>query len=861
MRVIGNMKSITCRRMRGSMKSLLLLSGLCSIVLVCNAQAGGKYEPLRGVYLGTVMKDGGSGNDIALFNQKAGKRHAVYTKFVDFKEGFPADWVTLVKTGCPGAGVHITLEPQTEFPDFFSTNWAPGHDTYDKALAFATNCASAGLPIFLRFAHEPNGWWYPWAPSYLGDDQVSNDTYVVGWRNFANLVHSNAPNVAMVWAPNQGNGGGEQIYYGHTYPGDAYVDWVGLSLYNGSWYGNYNEVMDYEFRNAIQRGYWQENGDPADDTVEDFYWEFSDPDNPTGHHKPMMIAETSTQWRPQFRTTSEVVIASFESLIGASYQLTNETWVDPFETNTTWSWGPWENMYFSNTDVCAYGTNAALIGAKSSFVSGTYVGGNGKSITPTNWSSFNGMTLWVKRGAAGTNDPQLRIGLRSGYAPDERTASVDRVISTTSYSAMGIYFSEMTAGSGFNWSNITALTLELFTTQAGQAPPTVYLDKWQAGVLTNAPDQTWWTPWGLEVWTQTADKAVGNFALRLGGTDSNNDYYIGGSGFGTSLSERNWTSHNALVMYVKRGPGAMNVKPDPKFKITVDNDDLDSNTNYASVETRVSNTNYTEILIPFADFDTSTDFVWTNIVRLKLELFASGGVTNTPYDCYIDHLRRTSATVTNAADNYLWKGDWIGQLYSLSEEAVAHPYRVDIFRTFRNLHMINWFQVRKFEDGETRDFTMLEFSGATPVYSSYYARISDEYFLTNIVVDTDGDGLSDAWELRYFNNPTNANPADDPDEDGMLNWQEYVSGTHPSNDLSVFKMGSPYNSDTISKTGFVIRWSSETGQVYSLDRSTNLVAGSFPVQVSNLVATPPINAYTDAVTGVGPYFYRVKALP
>lgn len=175
--------------------------------------------------------------------------------------------------------------------------------------------------------------------------------------------------------------------------------------------------------------------------------------------------------------------------------------------------------------------------------------------------------------------------------------------------------------------------------------------------------------------------------------------------------------------------------------------------------------------------------------------------------------------------------------------------------------MINWFQVRKFEDGETRDFTLLEFGGATPVYSSYYARISDEYFLTNIVVDTDGDGLSDAWELAYFSNPTNASPTDDPDEDGLFNWQEYGAGTHPSNHASVFKMGTSEYSRGTSETGFVIRWSSETGQFYSIDRSTNLRAGSFPGQASNLLATPPLNAYTDITTSAGPYFYRVKAVP
>ena len=33
---------------------------------------------------------------------------------------------------------------------------------YEAAKLFVTNCAAAGMPVFLRFAHEANGDWYPW---------------------------------------------------------------------------------------------------------------------------------------------------------------------------------------------------------------------------------------------------------------------------------------------------------------------------------------------------------------------------------------------------------------------------------------------------------------------------------------------------------------------------------------------------------------------------------------------------------------------------------------------------------------------------------------------------------------------------
>lgn len=45
--------------------------------------------------------------------------------------------------------------------------------------------------------------------------------------------------------------------------------------------------------------------------------------------------------------------------------------------------------------------------------------------------------------------------------------------------------------------------------------------------------------------------------------------------------------------------------------------------------------------------------------------------------------------------------------------------------------------------------------------------------------DTDGDGLPDSWESRYFGNVTGADPNGDPDGDGRNNLQEYLTGTNP----------------------------------------------------------------------------------
>jgi hypothetical protein len=47
-------------------------------------------------------------------------------------------------------------------------------------------------------------------------------------------------------------------------------------------------------------------------------------------------------------------------------------------------------------------------------------------------------------------------------------------------------------------------------------------------------------------------------------------------------------------------------------------------------------------------------------------------------------------------------------------------------------------------------------------------------------VDTDGDGMSDAFELAYFGHATNGNPNADPDHDGRSNLNEFLQGTNPN---------------------------------------------------------------------------------
>jgi hypothetical protein len=101
----------------------------------------------------------------------------------------------------------------------------------------------------------------------------------------------------------------------------------------------------------------------------------------------------------------------------------------------------------------------------------------------------------------------------------------------------------------------------------------------------------------------------------------------------------------------------------------------------------------------------------------------------------------------------------------------------------------------------------------------------------------------------------------DSDGDGMNNWQEYLAGTNPTNASSLFKITS---AQMIPGGKFVVRWLSVTNRMYDVMRGTNLAAGTnafLPLPgATNLTGTPPVNIWTDSVSGVSTrLYYRLKA--
>jgi beta-mannanase len=100
---------------------------------------------------------------------------------------------------------------------------------YDSYLTRQARIAAAwGRPLYIRLAHEMNIPANPWGAGEHGDTAVS---FIAAWRHIVMLFRdAAATNVRWVWSPNVNCSGA--CPFDKYYPGDAYVDWVGLDGYN-----------------------------------------------------------------------------------------------------------------------------------------------------------------------------------------------------------------------------------------------------------------------------------------------------------------------------------------------------------------------------------------------------------------------------------------------------------------------------------------------------------------------------------------------------------------------------------------------------------------------------------------------------
>lgn len=169
-----------------------------------------KYEPRSGIFLGGyVLQDEFINTSMNTFNKLTGKTHASYFKYVGYGKPFPKEWAEEVIAA--GGFPQVAWEPNNGLDEVKD-------DEYLRQ--FAKDAGELNVPILLRYASEMNGTW----TFYSGH----SEQYIEKWKLVHGVMEKEAPNVMMLWnvftMP--------ESTIDDFYPGDEYVDYVGVNIYN-----------------------------------------------------------------------------------------------------------------------------------------------------------------------------------------------------------------------------------------------------------------------------------------------------------------------------------------------------------------------------------------------------------------------------------------------------------------------------------------------------------------------------------------------------------------------------------------------------------------------------------------------------
>lgn len=151
---------------------------------------------------------------------------------------YDSTWTARAVQQLAGAGLtpFVTLEPWhvaagADEPDPTDSLAALLSGRFDADLTRqARALATSPVPIYLRFAHEMNGDWYPWS---MGANGNTPQQYVAAWRHVHALFARVVPSLRVRWvfAPAALGSAHTTADLQRLYPGRDVVDVLGLTGY------------------------------------------------------------------------------------------------------------------------------------------------------------------------------------------------------------------------------------------------------------------------------------------------------------------------------------------------------------------------------------------------------------------------------------------------------------------------------------------------------------------------------------------------------------------------------------------------------------------------------------------------------
>ena len=179
------------------------------------------YEPETGCYIGAYVLSNREINfDIKQLDEMTEKEHALSVYNLNAGKPFPDKWV--ISSIAAKKTPYFVLTPPNEY------------DPYDYSLidSLAEQFGEFYVPMFVEF--------YP-----LSGSTSDTKAYINFYRHARKKFREKASNTAFVWAVDAKDAADSNRYY----PGDAYVDWIGLhsiqTLEKDGYGADFFSALDY----------------------------------------------------------------------------------------------------------------------------------------------------------------------------------------------------------------------------------------------------------------------------------------------------------------------------------------------------------------------------------------------------------------------------------------------------------------------------------------------------------------------------------------------------------------------------------------------------------------------------------------
>jgi hypothetical protein len=219
---------------------------------------GAKHEPQKGTLYGEVVDEylpGDTFQDSMLL---------YYLEYGDTDTTWLKEALELARRD------HLAVEFAWNFPkQGAQCSEVPKDTTYINNIIRVLN-QYTDVKIFLRIGAEMNIW----------DEQTSPEEFKAAFIHIAKLVKNQTKHVALVWSVNQVSSW--DVEMNDYYPGDEYVDWVGVSAYAQKYFlGRKDWKPEEKFNEVVFL-----TGNSADPVKA-----LTEVIQKYGHKKPIMLAE------------------------------------------------------------------------------------------------------------------------------------------------------------------------------------------------------------------------------------------------------------------------------------------------------------------------------------------------------------------------------------------------------------------------------------------------------------------------------------------------------------------------------------------------------------------------------------------